>query len=388
MAQPATYVTFNSITDNPTYGDERNFLHIKPAGTDKSQYTGNIKLVPGTTYDVFAFYHNNASKTLNGANFTGLGVAQGAYVRAEMPSRVNKDKVYNGNFYIGADNANPKFVFETIKFTADSAIALRYVPNTAKLHNFVSDVVGESAQREFALDPEQLFRSGSPIGWNTMDGKLPGCNEYAGYITFQLIADFANLDFTKEVRKVGDKDWSTEIKVKPGETVEYLLSYKNTGTVTQNNVTVKDTLPINVTYVDGSTKLRNNNNPDGKTVVDGITTTGLNIGDYATNAVAYTWFQAKMPEEKDLACGANRLTNTGRVDTVNGALEDTADVIINKECASQPTCEEDGTCPVEIAKTGAGIAIFLVVAIAAVVVYHHYYVQSNKLKKKASHRRK
>jgi hypothetical protein len=189
MEKPATYVTFNSMTNNPTYGDERNFLHIKPVGADGSKYVYDIKLVPGTTYDLFVFYHNNGAKNFNGINFDGITVAKGAYVRAEFPSRVNSDKVYYGNFYIGAENANPKCVFDTIAFTSDSSVALRYIPNSAKLHNFINDDSSSSTQRIFALNAEQLFRTGSPIGFNSMNGTLPGCNEYSGYITFQLVAD-------------------------------------------------------------------------------------------------------------------------------------------------------------------------------------------------------
>jgi hypothetical protein len=31
---PANYVTFNSITDNPNIGDERNFVGIRESGTN------------------------------------------------------------------------------------------------------------------------------------------------------------------------------------------------------------------------------------------------------------------------------------------------------------------------------------------------------------------
>jgi hypothetical protein len=188
VASPATYVTFNSIVDNPTYGDERDFLHVKPVEESSSKYVSSIKLIPEMTYKILVFYHNNASKSRNGVHFDGVGVAEGAYVRAEFPSYVRKDKVCYANVYLGAQNANPRYVFNSIVFTSDSTVTLRYVPNSAKLHNFVNDNPSDSTIREFALSPEQLFGEGAPIGFDSMNGRLPGCNEYAGFITFQMLA--------------------------------------------------------------------------------------------------------------------------------------------------------------------------------------------------------
>ena len=42
---PADYVTFNSITNNPTVGDERNFVRIRQAGT--GNFVDEINFVPG-----------------------------------------------------------------------------------------------------------------------------------------------------------------------------------------------------------------------------------------------------------------------------------------------------------------------------------------------------
>jgi hypothetical protein len=96
-----------------------------------------------------------------------------------------------------------------------------------------------------------------------------------------------------------------------------------------------------------------------------------------------------MPTADNLACGENRLTNTGRADTANGAIEDTADVIINKTCESTPTTTTPTTTtPTTIARTGAGVTVAVVVAVVAVVVWHHYYVIEKKLKKPAKMHKK
>ena len=46
MANPATHVTFNSITDNPKHGDERNFVQIRNY-TDNGTFGENVDLVAG-----------------------------------------------------------------------------------------------------------------------------------------------------------------------------------------------------------------------------------------------------------------------------------------------------------------------------------------------------
>ena len=46
MKSPASYPTFNSITDNNEVGDERNFVRIIENGAAGS-YTDSVKVVPG-----------------------------------------------------------------------------------------------------------------------------------------------------------------------------------------------------------------------------------------------------------------------------------------------------------------------------------------------------
>ena len=49
-ANPASYVTFNSITDNPAYGDERNFVRAKESSTSNQNYSDSVALTPGKQY--------------------------------------------------------------------------------------------------------------------------------------------------------------------------------------------------------------------------------------------------------------------------------------------------------------------------------------------------
>jgi hypothetical protein len=71
--KPADYVTFNSITNNPSMGDERNFVRIREAGV--GNYVDQIDIVPGKTYEVWTYVHNNASETYNVKEHNYKGIA-------------------------------------------------------------------------------------------------------------------------------------------------------------------------------------------------------------------------------------------------------------------------------------------------------------------------
>jgi hypothetical protein len=80
IAKPADYVTFNSITDNPNYGDERNFVLVKDASnTSAGGWTDEVNVQDGKEYLVRMYVHNNA-----GANL-GL-VAKNTRLMANVPT--------------------------------------------------------------------------------------------------------------------------------------------------------------------------------------------------------------------------------------------------------------------------------------------------------------
>ena len=180
------------------------------------------------------------------------------------------------------------------------------------------------------------------VGYDKMDGKVPGCFEYSGYVSFKVkaqVAETSNFTVSKKVSKQGQNNWVESYAAQPGETVDYLVQYKNTGTAQQDNVVIKDTLPTGMTYVPGTTKYGTKANPGGQQASDNITTSGINIGSYAPNAGTWAMFSAKAPAAEALECGANTLTNTARVETDEGYKEDTADVTIPKECQPEATYE-------------------------------------------------
>ncbi len=116
--------------------------------------------------------------------------------------------------------------------------------------------------------------------------------------------------------------------------MEYLIGYKNTGNTVQSNVVIRDVLPKNVTFVDGSAKLTNAGNQNGMQI-DGnsLVTKGIGIGSYDTGANAYVQFRAKVTADgKALNCGKNTLRNYGHATADGVTKQDYADVTVDVEC--------------------------------------------------------
>jgi len=332
IEQPADHVVFNSITNNPAYGDERQFVQIKEADAPNSSYSTSASLVAGKTYEMYVYYHNNAASNLNDAAHGYRGVATGAYMRSALPATVTGNT--KATAYVGAANASPSEVYADVTMTSanGSPVALRYVANSAHIYN-------GGASNGSALS-DNIITSGVPLGYDKLDGVVPGCNNYAGYVTFKFVAAQPNFTVTKQVREQGTADWKKSIDVKPGKTVEYKIAYTNTGTTTQNNVILNDTLPTGLSYVAGSTLLVNAANPNGKTVSDNVTKGGINIGNYNPGANAYIRFSATVPAESALTCNqVSTFTNTIVAETDNGNKKDTADVSTSRTCTPPVTIQ-------------------------------------------------
>lgn len=321
ITSPADYVTFNSITNQTPYGDERNFMVVREAGTN-NKYTDEVDVESGKEYEVYVHYHNNAKASLNAS---GVGMAQNARLRVTMDALIKANSNLTITGIISADNAKPKEVWDDTFLKSKEDVAVRYVPGSATIHS-AGAVNGQK------LSEEIFGASGVQLGYDSLNGQLPGCNEFSGYVTFRLKIDKPDFSVSKKVRLDGSKDWVETVNAQPGQKVNYLVEYKNTGTMEQVNVVVKDKLPIGAKYVAGTTKLKNAKSPDAQVAADGITTTGLKIGGYLPGANALMSFSATMPDKDQLSCGTNKIRNIAEVLTENGGKNDAAEVIIDITC--------------------------------------------------------
>ncbi|PKM60699.1 MAG: hypothetical protein CVU99_06655 [Firmicutes bacterium HGW-Firmicutes-4] len=197
VAEPADHVTFNSITDNPQLGDERNFVRIKE-DSETTTYTDNVTLEPGKVYQVMVYYHNNAESNLNDS---GVGIAKNTTLKMEVPGVVKAGvkAVFTGT--INSSNANPASVYDEAYGTNETSgdVALRYVSGSA--------TVGSNGAVDKATLPDSLFTTGTNLGYDSLDGVIPGCNEYSGYVIFKIRVDQPNFTVSNEVHKTSVEGW-------------------------------------------------------------------------------------------------------------------------------------------------------------------------------------
>lgn len=166
-ANPASYITFNSITDNPQVGDERKFYGV--ADVNSTQYTKAINVSDNEEVSLRVYYHNNAASNLN-------LVATNSRVRFALPSTASTSTWSTA--HISADNATPGDVADTVDFTGALPFTLSYEPGTAQIWNNVL--------RGTQLSDSIVTSSGALIGYSQIDGRIPGCSQYSGYVTIKV----------------------------------------------------------------------------------------------------------------------------------------------------------------------------------------------------------
>lgn len=368
-SDPAPYATFNSITDNPQLGDERNFVRVREVEAN-GNYQDEVTVNPGKTYEVYIYYHNNADAHEVGK--TAIGIADGAAVKSSFPASIKAGEKATVSATIFASDTNPLAVWDGAYLTASQDVYLRYVPGTATIHNG-GQLNGQS------IGPDYLFGDGALLGYNKFSGILPGCNEYAGYITYQVFADAPGFDISKSV--VGDVR-----TVEAGDIVTFKVRYQNTGTMNQTNVVVRDVLPEGLEYVPGSAKLYNNNYPDGNPVNDDIVTaSGMSIGDYA-GGTGWAEITYQVIVKDGANCG-DELTNSVTVSTNDGNKEAGLTLtvtgpdcnVVIKNCKTNPEmegCEElPNTGPLEI--------VMAVIIVLGITGGGFYVYRTQKALKKA-----
>ena len=298
---PPTAVRLNSITDQPGYGDERDFFRVRnaSAGTD---WTNKIELKREDEFEASIFFHNNSSE--QAANYV--------YARAEMPAIVRTDEDDSNNLalaHLTASNAQPSAVNDSIRFVnnTDTDFALRYIAGTAR-------IVSDSTVNGTALSDQSLFseKDGVRLGSESLDGVLPP--GASGRIVFRFVAVQPGFNFENRLRVAGTKEWKRDLEAQPGAQIEIQLGYFNTGDTEQRDVVLKARWPQGLHYIDGQTELVNSSTGQGGTRMgDGIHAGGVNIGHYGPGANAYLYSKATVagPECSVLGLEAAVETNNG-----------------------------------------------------------------------------
>jgi hypothetical protein len=168
--QTAKDVTFNSVINNPVVGDERAFATVR--NFKDNNYTDQLKVSDNADVVLRIYYHNDAAADK---------VAKNTKVQVNFP--VYAAKSIEINSYISADNAKPGTVTDTAALTADQDFSIEYVKGSAQIWN-------NSLRGKTLSDAIITQQGGALVGYDKLDGKVPGGSKYSGYVTLKFKVHF------------------------------------------------------------------------------------------------------------------------------------------------------------------------------------------------------
>lgn len=175
----ANYVTFNSFTNAPNYGDERAFFDLKDGAISGSGgYADSMKnLKNGQKVTLRVYVHNNANPAAIGKE---AAKAKNTKVQVILPT--SKKTTNQAATNISADNANPGMISDTIDLGADSPFTIVFDKNSPVNATYRQNGEGDFVTRTL---PGANFISDTTM--NASLGDMDGCFNYATIITMTAV---------------------------------------------------------------------------------------------------------------------------------------------------------------------------------------------------------
>ena len=213
MEKPATYVTFNSIKNNNTEGDERYFVTAQAEPIAAGKWRDTTVVEDGKYYVVKIYVHNNAA-----SNYKLVAKNVTANTKLEKQA----DGTWKATGMITSSNAKPKSVWDetTFKTANGEDFTLSFISGSAKYTNADKN----DKVRTFNLSNDILGGKGVLLGYDKMDGNIPGCFEYSGVITYRVKATVNAKkktceDYGYKSKAEGNYTEKKEIKTDDGQTL-------------------------------------------------------------------------------------------------------------------------------------------------------------------------
>lgn len=242
----------NAFINTPFYGDERTFFDACAGdySTCRADAGGVFKDVlpnptdsPSRKVVLRTYVHNGANQETNDG---GLGIARNAKVRIDLPT--GTERALRMRSYISISNPAPGYpgeVTDTTELVDGRRFSIRYVPGSAKI--YTSALNGTSLS-------DSIVTSGAPIGFDAVNGNMPGCFEFQAIVTVEVEISFADHKLEKVVREAGTTNYGEQVTVNPGDTVQWRLFWQNIGSVNLDNVVITDQLPRHLRVVPNSVR--------------------------------------------------------------------------------------------------------------------------------------
>lgn len=180
-------IIFNTIS-NSTIGDEKNFVGAREytginAGADNFWRGNDITVEDGKTYIIRLYVHNNNPNDMD-------AVAEDVKVAFSIPHTSSTKMEVNG--FINSSNATPSKYWDYVNFNSDVPFYLEYVKGSALLEN---NGIGAGGGIQLSDDIVNAKSGGILIGYDALNGRVPGCYQYANYVTIRVkvVYDYSNI---------------------------------------------------------------------------------------------------------------------------------------------------------------------------------------------------
>lgn len=312
----------------------------------------------GDTVQFRVQLHNPGPDPLNNVN-----------VKATLPS--GKATSHTSQVTVFAANANPATTADTATVNLDKSAQLEYVTGSTEL-------LSDTGARLQTLGETIFTSAGVNIGTVGVSTQQKRFVQFSATVKCDETPPetHPNYDVVKTVDKT---------TARPGDTLNYTITVRNTGDVALTNVVVKDTLPAKLTDVSAVVAT-----PSDGVTGDLFSADGLRIARIPLKGTVTLTFSAKVVGESQLECGDNRLTNTVWSSTTEVPNEpntsnNTATTDVNRECTppvTPPTNPGGGTTEYIPATGPAEAALFSIVGSGALTYAGYTWANSRKALRK------
>lgn len=285
--EPADHPVFNSVIDNPIYGDERHFLEIKSVSGMSLQTDDHfITVQPGSTYIARISYCNDGSQYLNAS---GKVIAQKVKVSVHLPQALEGRKPGILQANIHCSNSEYDRIWDQVALYCPTEAVIEYVTASAKIYNY-GKLSGETLGT-------QLFGEGLYIGFNKFSGILPGGMQYSGSIEFRFTVKPINQVVFRRTVSVDRRNYADRISVLPGDILTFRNYIKNEHYDDITDVTFRDELPKGLTLIPDTTTLYAVPFVQGRKLSDHIVQNGINTGLFGSGVTGVIQYKAQVSKD-------------------------------------------------------------------------------------------
>jgi len=182
---PAAYAVFNSITDNPNYGDERNVITC--GDKSRSDPLGNQLIAEdGHVYHCQVGVFNDVADSLDdGEQRTAPARMFNARLIVDLPA----GPIYNPGVAATLSANNAQSVWSSCNFISPQPMKLMYQRGSTRLITLGVPAGGLQIPEEFqgeAMRSGLLVAPGILLGYDKQDGIIRHSGQYSVFVTFEI----------------------------------------------------------------------------------------------------------------------------------------------------------------------------------------------------------